>query len=159
MISVPLCLPLSASAVITEDPVTDEGVVEMLARHHHIASEWAVLMSENYVVTSPFLDDRQNCPVPAYTPSILKLQEPRLTVAHLYHHLTHPSLEYNIIVAKIDEVVAVHHRDGERRCCCVCSFDIIHLSCCYRSEQEDVALYIQTFFSSQFKMMMVLSSV
>ena len=110
MLSVPLCIPLSAGAVITEGPVTDDGVVEMLARRHPIADEWVVLMSENYVVTPPFLDDRQNCPVPAYTPSILHLQEPRLPVTPLYRHLTHPSLEYKIIAAKIDEVIAANEK-------------------------------------------------
>ena len=58
ILSVSLCFPLSAGAVITEGPVTDDGVAELLAHHHPIAGEWTVLMSEDYIVAPPFLDDR-----------------------------------------------------------------------------------------------------
>ena len=37
--SVPWCLPLSADAQIIEGPVSDEGVIELLARHHPVAGE------------------------------------------------------------------------------------------------------------------------
>ena len=57
MLCVPLCLPLSTGVIIKEDPVTDEGVVELLTRHNHIAGEWDVLMDEDHIVAATFLND------------------------------------------------------------------------------------------------------
>ena len=91
--SVLWCLPLSAGAQITEGPVSDEGVIELLTRHHPVAGEWGVLMGEDHIVSPPFLDARQSCPIPVVGSSIIHLQEPRLPVIPLFRHLAHPSME------------------------------------------------------------------
>ena len=46
MLSVPWCLSLSVGAKITEGAVPDEGVIELLTRHHPSAGKWGVLMGE-----------------------------------------------------------------------------------------------------------------
>ena len=67
-------------------------------------------MAENIIVAPPFLDDRYSCLKPAFTSSILHLQKPRLPVTPLFRHLTHPSLEYKVIVAKIDEIIVANEK-------------------------------------------------
>ena len=51
---------------MTEEPVADEGVVDLLTRHHSITGEWGVLIGEgeDHIVSPPFLDSRQNYPLP-----------------------------------------------------------------------------------------------
>ena len=56
------------SELCDENNVYNDINETFLARHHPISGEWAIFMSEDYTVVPPFLDDRQNCPVPAYTP-------------------------------------------------------------------------------------------
>lgn len=111
MLSIPFCLPLTVGALIQEDLITNEDIVELLTQRHLIASDWAVLMAENMIVAPPFLDDRHSCLNPAFTSSIIHLQKPRLLpVRSLFRHLTHPSLEYKVIVAKIDEIIVANEK-------------------------------------------------
>ena len=71
--SVPWCLPLSAGAQITEGSVSDEGVIELLTRYHPVAGEWDFLIEEDHIVSPPFLDARQSCPIPVVGSSIIVL--------------------------------------------------------------------------------------
>ena len=71
--SVPWCLPLSAGAQITEGSVSDEGVIELLTRYHPVAGEWDVLIGEDHIVSPPFLDARQSCPIPVVGSSVIVL--------------------------------------------------------------------------------------
>ena len=105
MLSVRCCLPLSAGTKITEGPVANKGVIELLTRHHPIAGEWGVLMGEgeDYIISPSFLDSRQNC-------HVLHLQEPRLLVTPIFRHLTHPSMDYRLITGKIDEIIAANEK-------------------------------------------------
>ena len=58
MLSVPLCLPLTACALIEEGPIADDNITDLLVQHHPVAGEWAILMAEDQIVDPLFLDDR-----------------------------------------------------------------------------------------------------
>ena len=90
--------------------MSDEGVIELLTRHHPVTGEWGVMMGEAHIVPLPFLDERQSCPIPVVGSSIVHLQEPRLPVTPLFRHLTHPSVEYRLIAGKIDKIVAANEK-------------------------------------------------
>ena len=95
---------------MTEEPVADEGVVDLLTRHHSITGEWGVLISEgeDHIVSPLFLDSRQKCALPEVGSSIIHFQEPRLPGTPIFRHITHSSLEYRLIAGKIDEIVAAN---------------------------------------------------
>ena len=110
VLSVPWILSLTRAIKIVESLIMDHSVLVFFNRHHLVADELDRLVSGDNVVTTIFLNLRQHLLEPTSTLSIVKFQDYHLPTTPISRQLTHLSIEYTVIVAKIDKISAANEK-------------------------------------------------
>ena len=110
VLSVSWILSLTRATKIVDSLITEHSVLVFFNCHHPVVDELDRLVSEDNVVTTIFLNLRQNLLEPTSAFSIVNFQDSHLPTNPISRHLTHLSIEYTVIAAKIDKISAANEK-------------------------------------------------